>query len=104
MTVGKYHLTFRNVLSWLEGNYKYYFQQLENMEEEKREQILYRADLCSKCLEARECKKCFCSLPERFFVDKPQEKRECYFPDFMNKEEWEEYKKKFNIQIKEIEL
>ncbi len=99
MKVGKYSVTLDSMRAYFEGNIKAHLIGIENLPIEQQEQIYYRMRICRQCLEEKECKQCFCELPERFFVDKPEEPRRCDFPDFMDKDKWEEYKKVNNLLI-----
>lgn len=69
------------------------------------ELILFRANNpnCKSCIEAGHCLHCGCSMPAAMYV-KDNECSAGHWEGFkpFNKEEWEEYKKLYDIQIKII--
>lgn len=84
-------LTISNIMSFVEGNYKAHYVQLHNLPLLEQEQILYRFKICENtCLKAGECVKCFCSVPERMFIDKKI--HECPYPIFLNEKDWNDFK------------
>lgn len=96
-------ITLNKISSFFEGNLKYLYDKLIGLEDLRREQVFYRMYSCKDtCLKRGECIKCFCDVPERFYVDKPYESRKCNFPDFMEQEEWTKYKLSNQIDIDEI--
>lgn len=62
------------------------------------EQIAFRMYLCEKCLENGKCSQCQCNA-----IDMITEPFSCnsekIFPNFMNNEKWEAFKKQNNIII-----
>ena len=53
------------------------------------------------CLKSRQCIYCGCSVPGKLYVSKSCNGGE-RFPDMMDSEEWEKYKKEKNIKIKVV--
>ncbi len=67
--------------------------------EHQKEQFLFRVSLCKDdCFKSRKCIYCGCSVPGKLYVSESCNGGE-RFPDMMNPEEWEKYKKDKNIKI-----
>jgi len=95
----KEDITLPNIKNFFEGNYnllKYNLSQ--NIEDHIKEQALYRAMLCSSCLEAGKCKICNCSTPGLFFAPK-KEDSEGRWSKMMSEEEWNAYKQSMDLKI-----
>lgn len=85
-------ITPNNVRDFAEGNYNYY---VGNNPKHYLEQYLYRAYLCSDCLEDGKCKACGCTTPQMFFAPRKVDKLDKWPPFFRNEEDWEEYKTRY---------
>jgi len=85
-------ITPSNIKAFIEGYTKLAFDGLIGLPTHLQEQIVYRASKCPDCVKAKECKHCGCSVPGKFYVTKSCNKGE-RFPDLMEKDEWETYKK-----------
>lgn len=66
--------------------------------------LLYRASMCSACVAKGHCLKCGCTMPDKAYV--PWEQCGDKFDPkwgpirfWGGKAAWEEYKKKFNVEI-----
>lgn len=89
-----------NIKSYVEGNLNYYYNNIVGLPEHIQEQTLYRLSLCKNdCVEAEECVYCSCPPKKKVFVTKSCNNGE-RFPDLMEEQEWEAYKKENNIYIK----
>ena len=62
------------------------------------EQILYRSRMCRPCLEAGKCTECGCTTPDLFFDPSVYCSGGKWGP-MMDKENWEEFKQIYNIDI-----
>ena len=68
----------------------------------QKEQFLFRISICKHdCLKSRECIYCGCSVPGKLYVSKSCNDGE-RFPDMMDSEEWEIYKKEKKIKIQVV--
>lgn len=85
----------KNILSFLEGNAKYYYHKLFGIPQHMNEQILYRLSKCQDCLANDTCLYCGCPPVKKAFVIESCNNGE-RFPDLMNKEDWEKFKEKNN--------
>lgn len=89
----------KNIKSFIEGNFNYYYNKVVGLEPHIQEQVLYRLSLCSKdCLVNDSCAYCECPPKKKVFVMLSCNEGE-RFPDIMKESEWEEYKKNNNISI-----
>lgn len=89
----------QKVFQFIEGNFKMLGDELGLLPQYKREQVMYRAEICEKdCIEYGYCVNCGCSVPGKLYVTKSC--NDGYrFPDLMDEESWEEYKTENNIKI-----
>jgi len=86
----------KNIASYIEGNSKYFFDKLNPEPQYLREQRLYRLSLCQEdCLVTGKCIICGCPPKKKVFVNESCNKDR--FPDIMDKEDWENFKRKNNI-------
>lgn len=87
------------VKQFVEGNLNLIYDDLIGKPIYYKEQIFYRASKCQDCHRIGVCLQCGCSLPGKHYVAKS-----CNggvrFPDLMDEESWEKYKKENDIQIK----
>lgn len=93
-------INLKNIKSFFEGHLKIYTDKLGLYPKYKQEQILYRLDKCKKdCVPAGKCKFCGCPPEKKAYVSES-----CNggvrFPNMMTEPEWDEYKVKMNIKIK----
>lgn len=89
-------ITLKNIKSFLEGNSQLLLDTLNLKPEWFKEQIAYRALQCGDCLKQGKCKECGCAVPGKFYVKTSCNKGE-RFPDLMNQEQWEEFKRQNNM-------
>lgn len=61
------------------------------------EQIIFRMYICESCLENKKCKGCHCNVYDKLI--EPVSCNPKVFPNMMNQNEWDAYKKTNNIQI-----
>ena len=91
--LGKNKYTADNVLSYLEGNFKFYWNKLLGSPKHIQEQVNYRLFKCKDdCLIEETCIKCTCPPEKKAFV-----KESCNperFGDLLSREEWEKFKRK----------
>ena len=102
-------LTRKNVRAFLIGNFRLSVQYIFGasydgflaLPEHKKEQVIYRMQVCDDCLKVMSCQYCGCSLPGKFYTDEScnEGKR---FPDLMEMEDWIKYKEDNNIIIKDL--
>jgi len=90
-------VTYKNVMSYIEGNYKKLYNRFLGLPLHTQEQVAYRLDKCKDtCVKEGKCKYCGCVPEGKAFV-----KQSCnlgkVFPDLMNAKEWGEFKSKNNI-------
>ena len=92
----KQKITFKNIISFLEGNSQVLLEELKLQPQHLKEQIAYRRLMCKDdCALSNKCIKCGCD-----FKGKTSVSSSCNpdrFPDLMAGKEWEEYKTKNNI-------
>jgi hypothetical protein len=88
----KKKVTFKNVLSFLEGNSQLVMEEFGLQSQHIKEQIAYRRLICKDdCALTGECIICGCD-----FKGKTSVKESCNlerFPDLMSNREWQEFKK-----------
>lgn len=94
-------ITVKNILSYIEGNMNYWLNLYDLYPEHKKEQVMWRLQICKMdCVKEGQCQYCGCPPQKKAFVDESCNHGD-RFPDMMDKEEWELYKKEKNIQIDE---
>lgn len=92
-------LNIKNIKSFIEGNLNYYYYAIMGLPPHLKEQVYYRLGKCKyDCIPNEACKECSCDPVKKMFVKESCNKGE-RFPDIMEEEEWEEYKKDNNITI-----
>ena len=99
MKLFNYDITLKNIKSYIQGKsrllVKKYGAEFIQLEEHIQEQIVWREKLAlPECIKNKQCY-CGCDMPDMLYADKTCE-RNCY-PEMMNKETWENYKKQNNI-------
>ena len=88
----------KNISHFIEGYSKYFYDNLVGLPDYIREQIVYRLFLCKDdCVPNKKCKYCGCNPTKKVFVSTSCNNGE-RFPDLMNKEDWEKFKEKNNIE------
>lgn len=92
-------VTLNNVKSFIEGNYRYYLYKLINTPQHLKEQYSYRIQVCKDtCVANRKCKYCGCPPIKKAFSNSSCNDGKL-FPDLMNEQEWNKYKKENKIEI-----
>lgn len=90
-------ITIKNILSYIEGQSKWLASKFIDLPQHTKEQILYRLDKCKNtCVKEGECRFCGCPPNKKAFVVKSCNEGKI-FPDLMNEDEWEKFKKKNDI-------
>lgn len=92
-------ITPKKIFQFIEGNLKMLGDRLDILPQHEREQVFYRSQICKDdCMQRGYCVYCGCDVPGKMYV-----KESCNggerFPNLMNASEWEEYKKKNNIEV-----
>lgn len=86
------NITMKDVLSFLEGNFKYHKDKLIGLEPHIKEQVEYRANICKEdCMKADACMYCGCEA-KKIIYNKESCNGGARFPDLMDEEAWEEFK------------
>lgn len=70
---------------------------LDNYKAHNKEQIVFRVFCCKSCFQNKKCNNCNCNP-----IDKVVEPTSCnskMYPNILNEEKWEKFKKEHNIQI-----
>ena len=87
------------IFQFIEGHLKMFGDKFNLLPEHQKEQFLFRVSLCKDdCFKSRKCIYCGCSVPGKLYVSESCNGGE-RFPDMMNPEEWEKYKKDKKIKI-----
>lgn len=90
-------ITFKNILSFLEGNFKFYFYKYTKAPTYLKEQYAYRLEKCEKdCVKQKKCVYCGCPPIKKAFTKESCNKGK-RFPDLMSENQWIRYKQKNNI-------
>lgn len=89
-------LNHKNIANFIEGNGKYFIDKLSPEPLYLKEQRAYRLSQCKDdCLVTGECIICSCPPKKKVFVDESCNPDR--FPDIMNEEDWEKFKKEKEI-------
>lgn len=97
-------ITPKNIMNFIEGNIKMLGDRLNLLAKHQREQVIWRSELCKDdCMIEGKCKYCGCSVPGKLYVVKSCNRGQ-RFPDMMDENEWEQYKKLNNITIDESDV
>jgi len=98
----KEQITFKNIKSFLLGNYQYYLSKVKERPRHLLEQTYWRLYTCrNTCLTTQRCMICSCPTVKKAFA--PDSCNPSLFPNLMSGQEWEQYKIKNNINnIEEI--
>jgi hypothetical protein len=97
MEKNKSKINLKNIKSFLEGNFKMLLASAGIQQDHIKEQVAYRALICSDCMKNGECKVCHCPLPNKFYSSESCNKGE-RFPDLMSRPDWEKYKNDNDIK------
>ncbi len=92
-------LTINNIREYIEGNLNMLKDEFFGKPYYFKEQIIYRQSKCTDCYRLGKCLTCGCELPGKHYVVKSCNNG-LRFPDLMNEEDWNEYKKANGIKIK----
>ena len=93
--------TVKDILSYLEGNTKFYLDKFIGLSNHIQEQITWRLLICKEdCVKNQECEYCGCPPDRKAFTNESCNGGD-RFPDLMGSIEWEEYKKQHNIVLDE---
>lgn len=94
-------VTFKDILSYIEGNTNYLLDKFDLYPKYKQEQVIWRAMICKEdCFKQGKCEYCGCPPHKKVFVDRSCNNTD-RFPDMMGEEEWYKYKEDNNIQLDE---
>jgi hypothetical protein len=92
-------ITPKKILQFIEGNLKMVGDGINMLPGYKKEQVLYRLEICKEdCVPAGACKYCGCSVPGKLYVNESCNGGE-RFPNMMDFEEWQKYKEEHDIKI-----
>jgi len=95
----KPEISLKNILSYTEGNLKFIFDKFGLFPQHKKEQVLWRLYKCKDtCIPDGACQYCGCKPHRKAFVNKSCNNEEI-FPDMLNEQQWEEYKKIHKIDL-----
>lgn len=95
-------ITPKNIMNFIEGNFKMLGDKINALPRHQREQVIWRSQICKDdCMVEGRCKYCGCSVPGKLYVAESCNNSE-RFPDIMSEKSWEEYKIKNNIIITNI--
>lgn len=84
-----------NIKSFIEGNYRYFWDKWGTVPGHIKEQVRYRLEQCEKdCVPRGRCIICNCPTKKKAFSTKSCNPDR--FPDLMNPEEWAQFKKNGN--------
>jgi len=94
----KHEITLSNIYNYISGNANMILDRAGMVSQAFKEQIAFRHFKCKDdCVKAGKCKHCGCKLPGRFFTTKSCNNGE-RFPDIMEDDKWEQYKKDNGIE------
>lgn len=92
-------ITLKNIKYFIEGNFRLLGSKFNIVDKHIQEQVLYRAAICKdSCIAKGSCEYCGCSTPGKLYVKDSCNKGQ-KFPDLMEKNEWEKFKKENRIKI-----
>ena len=90
--IPKPKITLQNIYAFFEGNLRMLGDKFNTLPVYKKEQIMYRADLCKEsCLPLGKCPECGCSLPGKWYSSISCNKGK-KFPDLMGPVDWTKFK------------
>ena len=94
----KHEITLSNIYNYISGNANMILDKAGMVSQAFKEQIAFRHFKCKDdCVKLGKCMHCGCSLPGRFFTTKSCNKGD-RFPDLMEDDKWEQYKKDNKIE------
>lgn len=92
----------KNIVSFVEGNYKYALDKFKGSKEHIKEQVYYRMYICKdSCVVNNRCDYCGCPPGKKAFVRESCNNSE-RFPDLMSKKQWDSFKEEKEIDIEYI--
>lgn len=95
-------INLSNIKGFVQGNFRKFMEDYPGIVGDHiYEQVQYRLGIMDEnCLKNKQCP-CTCSVPEKQYENRQCE-NSCY-GDMLNKQEWEDFKKKNNINKSSIE-
>lgn len=94
-------ITLKNIKDYISGNIRMLGAKFNLLAEHVQEQIIYRNEICKDtCGRGKACQECGCSYPGKLYVYKSCNDGK-KFPDIMEINEWEKFKKEKNITIED---
>lgn len=94
-------ITISNIKAFVQGTARFYLYKLIAAPKHLKEQYSYRISKCKDdCIKDSRCKFCGCPPIKKAFSNESCNKGK-RFPDLMNAQKWEKYKKENNITINE---
>ena len=92
-------ITPNKIYQYFQGNLRLLGSHFNTLSPHLKEQVIYRMTICEEdCVKSGKCKYCLCDLPGKFYTDISCNLGE-KFPDLMEKEDWEIYKKEHDINL-----
>ena len=93
-------ISIKSIIDFVQGNSRFLGAQFNFLATHKKEQVLYRAEICKEtCFKNRTCEVCGCRVPGRLYSNSS-----CNggskFPDLMLKSDWEKFKKDNDLKFK----
>jgi hypothetical protein len=95
----KKKITFGNIWSFIQGTSRAYYDKLIGLPGHLQEQVTWRLSQCDDCIADGACQVCACPPLKKAFATKTCNVHR--FPDLMEKQEWEQYKRVRGIAINE---
>lgn len=100
--MSKKKITLTNISSFIEGNVKFLLDVFDLYPLYKKEQVLWRLNICKDdCVKNKECEYCGCPPTKKAFVEHSCNNGD-RFPDMMDEETWEKYKKENSINVEDF--
>lgn len=92
-------VNLKQVKSFIQGNYRYFRNKLQGSPKYIQEQVYYRLKQCENdCLIVNKCRHCTCPPKRKAWSNESCNDGE-RFPDLMNADAWNKFKKDNNINI-----
>ena len=97
--IPKPKITLKNIIAFFEGNIRMLGDRFNTLPKYKKEQILYRAEICKEsCLPLGKCPECGCSLPGKWYSNTSCNKGK-KFPDMMGPVDWTKFKQENDLKF-----
>ena len=94
-------INLKSIKAFIQGYTRQFSDSFGLLPQHKKEQVIWRESKAADCVANKACLFCGCEMPAKLYSDEcctdPQ--RRCY-PDMMDLEDWECYKKANNIEVK----